>query len=198
MRDELLGGESGAEGPGHGGRKTGGDGGGFQPEMRSSHAHAPAFLDPGAREEGGLAEDAEGALAVEACVDAVTGCRGLLAMLGQGGAAKKSERKAAKDAIKPRAEKVARALQASGWAVCDEFAPADLVHEVGKELASVSPHYESSEIWVGKDAGAARVLCIDVSHHAFMTHQWDHIIHTMPYARIHSHDAICMHSFTRS
>ena len=55
--------------------------------MRSSHAHAPAFLDPGAREEGGLAEDAEGALAVEACVDAVTGCRGLLAMLGQGGAA---------------------------------------------------------------------------------------------------------------
>ena len=57
--------------------------------MRSSHAHAPAFVDPRAREEGELAEDAEGAVAVEACVDAVTGCRGLLAMLGQGGAAKR-------------------------------------------------------------------------------------------------------------
>ena len=131
--------------------------------MRSSHAHAPAFVDPRAREEGELAEDAEGAVAVEACVDAVTGCRGLLAMLGQGGAAKKSERKAAKDAIKPRADTVAKALQARGWAVCDEFAPADLVQEIGKELASISSHYESSEIWVGKDAGAARVVCIDVS-----------------------------------
>ena len=60
---------------------------------------------------------------------------------------------AAKAALKAAADLIADSLNAAGWAVCDHFAPAELVANVRRELAQLIPLYEPSEIWVGKEAG---------------------------------------------
>ncbi|MFN9900750.1 MAG: hypothetical protein ACK55Z_18615, partial [bacterium] len=49
-------------------------------------------------------------------------------------------------------------LTSCGWVVCDRFAPPELVAEIRRECEQLQPHYEASEIWVGKEAVALFLL----------------------------------------
>ena len=69
----------------------------------------------------------------------------------------------AKAALKAAADLIANSLNASGWAVCDHFAPAELVANVRRELAQLIPLYEPSEIWVGKEAGVGAQVYLFLS-----------------------------------
>lgn len=65
---------------------------------------------------------------------------------------KKMEKKAAKTKAGSVAEILGRHLDEHGWAVCDNFLPADLVRRVRIETSVFTELYEQSEIWIGKQA----------------------------------------------
>jgi len=51
-------------------------------------------------------------------------------------------------------------MEAHGWAVIDNFVPADLVRRVRIEAGLFQDHYEQSEIWVGKQADVGTLLSV--------------------------------------
>ncbi|EKX34027.1 hypothetical protein GUITHDRAFT_50268, partial [Guillardia theta CCMP2712] len=60
-------------------------------------------------------------------------------------------------------QEVAESLSRGGFAVCDNFIPLELVRQARREMAALVPHFEASEIWVGKDAAAgAQIQVPDV------------------------------------
>ena len=162
MQEDLKSGVPGGEGAGAVPLKSPA---GVQPEMVSTHAHAPVVS---LKEPSGTKEEEEEEAAVVAAhlrqrPASLVRCSGLTELLSKAEAPKKTDRKSAKEAIKTRADAVATSLNASGWVVCDEFAPAQLVAAIRKELATVATFYEPSEIWVGKEAGlGAQITVPDV------------------------------------
>lgn len=90
-------------------------------------------------------------------------------MLSKAETPKKSDHKSTKEAIKTRADAVATSINTSGWVVCDDFTPTELVAAIRKELATVATFYEPSEIWVGKETGlGAQITVPDVRGDKFM------------------------------
>jgi hypothetical protein len=129
---------------------------GALPEVVSTHAHAPVI---DLKDDAGKEQEIDAIHLRERPANLVP-CKGLTDLLTKAEAPKKADRKAAKDAIKSKVELVAASLNAAGWAVCDQFAPAELVTEIRRELAHVSAHYEASEIWVGKEAGLGAQIAV--------------------------------------
>ena len=70
----------------------------------------------------------------------------------QRGKKKQKKSKALRTRIGARVGAVGRCLARRGWCVADRFASADLVNAVLAEVEALEPHFEQSEIWVGKTA----------------------------------------------
>ena len=68
--------------------------------------------------------------------------------------AKKKSRKTDRKKMKPVIDRVGQALNSNGWAVCDNFVTTDTVHKLRAEINTLEPHFEPSEIWVGKGSAS--------------------------------------------
>jgi Rps23 Pro-64 3,4-dihydroxylase Tpa1-like proline 4-hydroxylase len=73
---------------------------------------------------------------------------------------KKKTKKAAQDRFAEVAQKIARHYEENGWAVCDNFLPLELVHQIRMEAGLFTSDYEQSEIWVGKQADVGAHLVV--------------------------------------
>jgi Rps23 Pro-64 3,4-dihydroxylase Tpa1-like proline 4-hydroxylase len=73
---------------------------------------------------------------------------------------KKRHRKLAQDQFAEVAAKIALHYEENGWAVCDNFLPAELVHQIRIEAGLFTNDYEQSEIWVGKQADVGAHLVV--------------------------------------
>jgi hypothetical protein len=86
-------------------------------------------------------------------------CRGMAELFNEAekGAAvrNKANRRAKRTRIGKLADDVAWQLDSSGWAVMDGFISSASVAAVREEMNLLEPHYEASEIWVGKANGGA-------------------------------------------
>ncbi len=69
---------------------------------------------------------------------------------GGGGGNKKKNKRGDKKKAKGVLDRLAAALSANGWAVCDSFVAREKVLQVRREVDQLEPHFEVSEIWVGK------------------------------------------------
>jgi len=69
---------------------------------------------------------------------------------GGGGGGKKKNKRVDKKKSKAVLDLVAKSLTSNGWAVCDDFASSNKVTKVREEIDQLAPHFEESEIWVGK------------------------------------------------
>jgi hypothetical protein len=69
---------------------------------------------------------------------------------GAGGGGNKKKNKTGKKKSKVVVDLLAKSLSTNGWAVCDNFVPRDLVAKMRDEIERLQPHFEGSEIWVGK------------------------------------------------
>ena len=70
---------------------------------------------------------------------------------GGGGGSKRKKSKSEKKGDKA-IDNLATVLKEHGWAVCDNFISPEKVVEVRSEVEQLQPHFEESEIWVGKGA----------------------------------------------
>ena len=74
---------------------------------------------------------------------------------GTGGGTKKKKsqhRRMAKARIGEKADEVAKALIAQGWACIDKFTSRDTIERVLGEISNLDVHYTPAEIWGGADA----------------------------------------------
>lgn len=70
------------------------------------------------------------------------------------GGNKKKVKRADKEKSKIVLDSIAKALDANGWSICDNFVSIDLIQKIREEIDSLEPHFEQSEIWVGKGSSS--------------------------------------------
>eukprot|EP00798_Chlamydomonas_sp_ICE-L_P001757 gene1757-33169_t len=72
----------------------------------------------------------------------------------------KKHRKEDKRKVAHLIAKVAQSLIQNGYAVCDNYVPAEIVGTVRQEIQVAEPMYEAGEIWVGKGAEVGAQIAV--------------------------------------
>jgi Rps23 Pro-64 3,4-dihydroxylase Tpa1-like proline 4-hydroxylase len=121
----------------------------------TSDVHHPTFT---LKEKGEGDGTGESAVVDGAAADLIIDISGLASLLtGKGGngnqrrRGNKKKKKSKGDKVQVHVNKIGKQLNECGWAVCDGFISNDVCKAVRDEIEQLQPHFEASEIFVGKE-----------------------------------------------